>query len=268
MTPEITLPTKQPSSERPIEWGGVLKGAAIVAGVALAAVVGVAVFSAIGAAAVGAASPSMVTLLGTSIQAIGSALSYGWGFLTGIPTLLVNAFGLTGGGLTFAAAGHSIATALGIAGGTTAAAMAAHGAMAPHTTAAASSTPPDVSGPTPDVPPTPGPTTPGSTSTVAPNMFAAGTGAHTAATVAETAHAAHGAHELNEMQREHTQRQYQNANWSDKFASRAGASHGSHADAVRARSETKPPIQPREASFTAQAAAERAATTDEFAVDR
>ena len=244
--PMTNLPNLGMPGTTEINWGGVVKGVAIVAAVAVAAVVGLAVFSAAGAGITAMITHNAVasSLAGGAMQAatwsagaLGTGINFIGGMLSAIPGLLVNVLGLSNVALAPAAAtgaNHLI----GIAGAGAAAAVATHAAL-PHLNSVHLTTT------------SPSPIDGGPDTNLTSGVFAAGTGAHATSTASihEMAHAAHGAHELSEQQRER-------AEWTNKFASRGGFT--SYADSVRARKEDEKPIQPRDANFAEQLNADRA----------
>ncbi len=260
MQPILTPPTEMPSTAQPIQWGGIVKGAAIVAAVAVAAVVGyVAIGALAGIAIHGAMGIASAPALTHGIVA-GTAQVAGW-----LGTLTNSAMGVAQGtipmlthwfGWNTAVSTATLSTAqhtAGIIGAAAAATVTASGVSHLHFTTPAVAAPAT-----------------GTSGNLTSDIFAAGTGAHAAtvglhdSVLAETAHQAHSAHELSEEQRE---RMIQR-NWSNQVASR-GPMGGSFADKIREREDEKKPLQPRTDSYMEQVAKDRAAAAnDDLSLDR
>lgn len=235
--------TTSAQTRHAVNWGGVLKGAAIITAVAVAGVVGFYAFTALSTYATGAiaASPtasSVAVGLGQAATWLGNTLLYGIGYVGGfignLFSMGLGAIGLEGVTWTGAAATNQ---AMGAAGAAAVTAVAAHAAV-PHIHAlnVGSDVPVDTS----------------SVSTDATGILAAQGaqsihGATHAASLHEVTHAAHHAAETTDHDH-HKQ-------WSAQFANKAA--FASHADAVRA-TQGERTISARSDNFAQQLNADRA----------
>jgi hypothetical protein len=129
--------TSQPTVERHINWGGVLKGAAIVVGVIAVAAVGLWAATLLstyvtGALAANATASALASGAAGGAQVAGAHAAWLGGsaihLVSGIPAGLVKILGLTGHTLAPAALG-TVNTAVGIAGAATAGLVATHAAL-------------------------------------------------------------------------------------------------------------------------------------------
>ena len=218
------------TAEKPhktINWGGVLKGVAIVAAVAVAAVVvGILAQAAVigigNAIAANTTATALASTAGTGVGTVSgwllNGLQYAGNFLTELPGAFVNAFGLSGSAAQVTAGAQTAGQVAAIAAGGATVAVGAHAAHPYLNQIDYTQT---VSGTT-----------------------AAMQGAHTAhaAHMAEMAHMSHHA-------AEHTQHQSAPSSWMDRFTSRGGTAAG-FADTVASRKPID--IAPRDGNFAAQ----------------
>jgi hypothetical protein len=229
-------------THRSINWGGVIKGVAIVAAVAVAGVVAYSVIGGIAGYATTAiaANPTTSAIaagISQSASWLGSTLTYGveyiGGFLGQMTTMALSGLGL--GGATW---GGAAATkeAVSLAGAGVATAAATHAALpAIHNLQLTTPTPADAN------------------PSVESGLLAAqgAQTAHAASHASALHEVTHAAHHAAESAHEHEQHKQ----WSAKFA--AKAAYASHADAVRATAAPRSVPQPAD-SFSAQLNADRA----------
>jgi hypothetical protein len=237
MPSAIEQPTKT------INWGGVIKGVAIVSAVVVAGVAG---FYALNFAAgffmpafIGnatAAGPLATGALGVA-STIGGYLGAAWAavasFVTSLPAAFVSAFGLTG--TITAAQAASATTALSIAGATAGTVVVAHPAINAFNQLQFTNSP-----------------MPDSSSALG------------ATQAVQAAHMHNAAHITQHMAADHAvEQQKPQTNWMDRFKSTAGFK--SHAEAARASSSTMGGITPRDANFAKQVEADTANLNREMA---
>ncbi len=234
------MPNAMEQPTKTINWGGVLKGVAIVSAVVVAGVAG---FYALNFAAglfmpalVGNTTAGAIATGGLGVAStIGGWLGAGWAtvasFVTSLPAAFVSAFGLTG---TITAAQTAGATsALGIAGATAGVAVAAHPAINAFNHLHFTNPMPDTSGAT------------------LGSMQAT-----------QAAHMHNAAHIAQHLAADHTVEQQQKTNWMDRFKGNAGFK--SHAEAARATATPAGTITPRDASFAEQLKADTAKLNQEL----
>lgn len=130
-----SLPSEPVTTRHVVNWGGVLKGAAIVGAVVLVAVVALPVFTSIGGAITSAisASPaasSVAVGIGEAATWLGDTIMYGAGYVGGalgeLGTMALEGLGLAG--KTWAGA-EATTKVIGVAGAVGTGIVAAHGAM-------------------------------------------------------------------------------------------------------------------------------------------
>lgn len=252
--PGEPLPTKHV-----VNWGGVLKGAAIVGAVALVAIVALPAFTAIGSAITSAisASPAASSLavgIGEAATWVGDTIMYGAGYVGGalgeVGTMALEGLGLAG--KTWAGA-EATTKVIGVAGAAATTAVAAHAAMPSIQHLQLGTDMPDTSASF-------------SASAVDPNLLTQQATQSTA--VAHAAHhpilhdATHAAHHAAEEANVDAQANAEapegqhKKNWASKFMPKA-ASHASHSEAVRANQSPRSIPKPA-ASFGKQIAIDRA----------
>lgn len=234
VTVTSTIPATPAKPHKEINWGGVVKGAAIVAGVAVAAVVGyVALNFAAGfvmQAVVGSVPANMwasgaVQAANWGAGLLGTAYAYASGFLGAFGSWLATVPGTVGAaiGLTpqlTAASGAAVAHTAGIVG------AGAVGAAALHTAVPA-------------------------LGQIDYTQTVAGTAAAT------SLHSAHAAHTMAEMAHmsHHAAEHAHHSNWTDRFTSKAGNAQ-TFANTVASRQPID--MTPRDGNFAAQLEAETA----------
>lgn len=253
-----SLPSEPVTTRHVVNWGGVLKGAAIVGAVVLVAVVALPVFTSIGGAITSAisASPaasSVAVGIGEAATWLGDTIMYGAGYVGGalgeLGTMALEGLGLAG--KTWAGA-EATTKVIGVAGAVGTGIVAAHGAM-PTIQHLQLGT---------DVPVTPAATPP----SVDPNLLAQQASQTAAAGHAaqhsilhDAAHAAHhAAEEANvdaEADAQAPEGQHKKS-WASKFMPKA-ALHTSYSEAARANPSPRSIPQPA-ASFGEQIAIDRA----------
>lgn len=238
-------------TKRVVNWGGVLKGAAIVGAVALVAVVALPAFTAIGSTITGAisASPaasSVAVGIGEAATWLGDSLLYGvsyvGGFLGELGSMALEGVGLAGKTWEGAAA---TTKAIGLAGAAATTAVAAHAAMPAVQHLQLGTDVPM------DAPPS------ADQGLLAAQGVQGASVAHAAhhSILHDAAHAAHHAAEEADAQAEAND-QHGKKNWASKFMHKSAA-HASHSDAVRANQSSRTVPQPA-ASFGEQIAIDRA----------
>lgn len=243
-------PAPAPATRHVVNWGGVLKGVAIVAAVAMVAVVALPAFTALSSYVTGAitASPTAsgiaveigeaATWLGEAATWLGDKLLYGIGYVGGFIGNLfapgASVAGLSSVTWTGAAATNQI---VGVAGAATATAVAAHAAI-PHLNTL------QITG---DVPVQTHNLSTDTTGILAAQGAQSIHGATHAASLHEVIHAAHHAAESSEHA--------QHKQWSTQFTNKAAFAN--HADAVRA-SQGERSISARNDNFAQQLNADRA----------
>ena len=245
IAPTEPQPAQSGQTHRVINWGGVLKGVAIVAAVAVAAVVGYMAIGAIAEAAntaiagspIAESAVAGVSSTATSLwESVQWGAGYAWGKLGLAAEWVVEALGFEGMKWTGAAATTKVLSAAG-AGTAAVVATAAAVPVISHLQLS-SNVPVDV--------------TPSSAPPLESGLLAT-QGAQTAhaashSALHEVAHAAHHAAESNSEHADHK-------NWSAKFMNKAA--YASHADAARATTSARSIPLPAE-SFSAQLNADRA----------
>jgi hypothetical protein len=239
------LPSGNAPTQRVINWGGVLKGVAIVAAVVVVGVVAFSAFTALAgyatsAIAISPAASSVAVGVGNAATWAGESLLYGINYIGGALGYLGNS-ALGSLGLAGTQWGGAAATThvIGVAGATAATAVAAHAAMPTiHGLQLGADVPVDA---------------PPSNDYALDNGLLATQGAQNShiATHASALHeVTHAAHHAAETNNEHAEK-----SWSQKFANKA--TFASHSDAVRATQAAKAIPQPA-ASFGEQLNADRA----------